>query len=75
MTAIEANERGPPGGDVRVNGSMKAVSQTDGTDLDPAGRLTAGTDLDPGGRLTAGTDGGGRTWASLDLVLPNRAQS
>lgn len=40
VTAIEQDQRG--GSDVRVNGSMRAVSQSDGGDLDPSGRLTAG---------------------------------
>ena len=40
VTAVEPDEH--RGGEVRVNGSMRAVSQADGTDLDPAGRLTAG---------------------------------
>ena len=45
VTAIESDERAGAGGggeNVRVNGSMKAVSQADGTDLDPAGRLMMG---------------------------------
>mmetsp|Transcript_26220 Transcript_26220/g.77861 ORF Transcript_26220/g.77861 Transcript_26220/m.77861 type:complete len:587 (-) Transcript_26220:1722-3482(-) len=37
----------------RVNGSMKAVSQNDGTDLDPTGALTA-----PGGGGAGGGGGG-----------------
>jgi hypothetical protein len=38
VTQVQPDERG----DVRVNGSMRAVSQADGSDLDPAGRMLAG---------------------------------
>ena len=40
VTAVEPDQRG--GTDVRVNGSMRAVSQSDGSDLDPSGKLALG---------------------------------
>ena len=39
VTSVEPDDRS---GELRVNGSMKAVSQEDGSDLDPTGKLTAG---------------------------------